>query len=192
MRKGSNGWIALHRKITESEIWLDEDEKFCKRSAWIDLLLMVNHEERTIILNGKPVVVKPGQKFVSIRWLSGRWKWSKDRVYGFLTLLEDLGMCTKEIVNGRTLLTVTNWAVYQRFDDDRDNRSGHSSGQQSGQQSGHRSGRKVGQSSGQGPDADQDNNNNVNNDIDNEKQNIPPNPPQGGIIQGPGGRIYED
>jgi hypothetical protein len=39
------GWIKLYRKLWDDEIWDDELEPHNKRSAWIDLLMMANHED---------------------------------------------------------------------------------------------------------------------------------------------------
>ena len=34
------GWIKLHRKIQECDLWSSEDEPFDRRSAWVDLLFL--------------------------------------------------------------------------------------------------------------------------------------------------------
>ena len=86
-RKKDKGWIKLHRKIRDNTIWQSR-EAFDRRSAWVDLLLMVNHEDRTIILkNGRAVVLHPGQTFTSYEHLKERWHWGgRTRVKRFLTL----------------------------------------------------------------------------------------------------------
>ena len=99
------GWIKLHRKITECSIW-DSDEPFDRRSAWMDLVMMVNHEDKKVLFNGKTVTVKAGQKITSVRKLSERWHWSKDRTQRFLTLLERAAMIIKESDHNKTLLTI--------------------------------------------------------------------------------------
>lgn len=106
------GWIKLYRQIRESSIW-DDDEPFDRRSAWIDLLMMVNHEDKRILFNGKMITVKAGQKITSVRKLSDRWKWSKDKTLRFLMLLESENMITKKSDYKRTLLTIVNYGKFQ-------------------------------------------------------------------------------
>jgi hypothetical protein len=106
------GWIKLHRKITDCELWIDE-EPFDRRSAWIDLLILANHEDKKVVFNGNAVVVKAGQRITSIRKLAERWRWGREKTTKFLNLLEALGMLTKESDNHRTLLTIVNYGVYQ-------------------------------------------------------------------------------
>lgn len=114
------GWIKLHRKITECSIW-DSDEPFDRRSAWMDLVMMVNHEDKKVLFNGKTVTVKAGQKITSVRKLSERWHWSKDRTQRFLTLLERDTMIIKESDHNKTLLTIVNYGKYQgQCDSDKD------------------------------------------------------------------------
>ena len=108
----ARGWIRIYRKIQECVLW-DDFEAFDRRSAWIDLLLLANHEDKKIVFDGKPMTVKAGQRITSIRLLSERWHWSKDRVRRFLDLLEAEGMISKESDNRRTLLTIEKYSIYQ-------------------------------------------------------------------------------
>ena len=107
----SKGWICLHRKIQECSIW-DNDEKFDCRSAWIDLLLLANHEDKKTLFDGKPIVVKRGQRITSVRQLAERWHWSNDRTLKYLRLLESENMIKKESDKRRTLLTIVNYGIY--------------------------------------------------------------------------------
>lgn len=106
------GWILLHRKIQDSDIWT-MDGAFDMRSAWIDLLLMVNHEDKSTVFDMKPVIIKRGQCVTSVRKLSVRWGWGKDKTLHYLRLLESLGMIKKQSDSRRTLLTIENYDVYQ-------------------------------------------------------------------------------
>lgn len=106
------GWIYLHRKLLDCVLWND-DEPFDRRSAWIDLLLLVNHSDKTIIFDGHKTVITRGQYLTSVRKLSERWHWSKDRTLRYLRLLEELGMIHRDSTNKRTLVTVANYDVYQ-------------------------------------------------------------------------------
>lgn len=112
-KKKDRGWIKLHRKIQDNPVWLSP-EPFDRRSAWIDLLLMANHEERVIILhNGKEQIVKAGQMFTSLDHLASRWHWSRNRVRRYLALISAQGMCTQSGTPSGTLLTVVKWGFFQ-------------------------------------------------------------------------------
>lgn len=107
-----NGWIKLYRQIQDCWIW-GEKEPFDKRSAWIDLLLLANHKDKKIAFNGEIITVKRGQYLTSVRKLSERWKWSVNKVYRFMKLLESDGMLKKESDRDRTLLTIENYSNFQ-------------------------------------------------------------------------------
>lgn len=107
------GWIKLYRQIQESDLWDSEEEPFDRRSAWIDLLMLVNHEDKKTLFNGKMITVKMGQRITSIRKLAERWHWGKDRVRRFLDLLEAEEMLIRDSDNNRTLLTLVNYSKYQ-------------------------------------------------------------------------------
>lgn len=106
------GWIKLHRRVQDCAIWTD-NEPFDRRSAWIDLLLSCNHNDKEILFDGKKTIVSRGQLLTSVRQLSERWNWSKDRTLRYLRLLEDMGMVTKQSNARRTLLTIIKYEVYQ-------------------------------------------------------------------------------
>ncbi len=111
------GWIKIHRKLLECDIW-DYDEPYTRRDAWIELLLLANHSDKDIIFDGHKTVVKRGQYLTSVRKLATRWQWGKDKTLSFLRLLEECGMIIKESDSRRTLLTIVNYEVYQAKDDD--------------------------------------------------------------------------
>ena len=106
------GWVRLHRKIRECSIW-DNETPFDMRSAWMDLVMMANYENKNIIFDYKPITLKAGQRITSVRKLSERWHWSKDKTQRYLELLVAEGMITKESNNRRTLLTIINYGKYQ-------------------------------------------------------------------------------
>jgi DnaD/phage-associated family protein len=109
------GWISLHRSIENH--WLyEEDRKFSKFEAWIDLLLMVNHKDNKTIMDGKLVTVKRGQRITSLRKLGDRWKWSLTKVDSFLRLLEQDKMIVVKKDTKKTLVTIVNYDVYQNID----------------------------------------------------------------------------
>lgn len=112
-KKKDRGWIKLYRQITGTYIW-EANEPFDRRSAWIDLLLMANHEERSFLLrNGQNQIVKEGQLFTSQEHLAQRWHWSRGRVNRYLSLLSEQGMCTVSGTQSGTLLTLVKYGDFQ-------------------------------------------------------------------------------
>ncbi len=110
------GWIKLYRSITDCDFW-NTKEPYDRRSAWVDILLTVNHEEKKIIFNNEVVTVERGQMVTSVRKLSEKWKWSRDRVATFLRTLERTQMLTVNSNRYRTLLTVVNYDKFQSVPD---------------------------------------------------------------------------
>ena len=111
-KKKDNGWIKIHRSITNNPLWLSE--KFSRAQAWVDLLLMVNHTDRKLVFeDGTELIVRPGQHFTSIGHLAERWKWSQNRVIRFLSYLENHQMIHRVGTRRGTLVTVEKWAFYQ-------------------------------------------------------------------------------
>lgn len=106
------GWISLHRKIEENWIWKSR-EPFDRRSAWISLLLKVNHKDSKIMMNGKLLEVKKGSFITSELKLANEWKWGRKKVRIFLQSLEDDKMLSKKSTTKYTTITIENWAIYQ-------------------------------------------------------------------------------
>lgn len=146
MAKKDRGWIKLYRQITDSYIWSSSDP-FDRRSAWIDLLMMANHETRSIMLrNGNEQIVEAGQMFTSLDHLAKRWHWSRNRVRRYLELISTQGMCTVTGTPSGTLITIEKWRTYQqngtsRKDDRHSDR--HTGGQADGQTDGQTDGQRT-------------------------------------------------
>lgn len=115
----NNGWIKLHRKIIDNWIW-DDPEKL---RAWLDILLMVNHENKQIPFNGHIKTIHRGEKLTSLSKLAERWKWTRNRVSRFIDLLCEADMVTADRTANGTLLTVVNYSIYQnvRYTDEATN-----------------------------------------------------------------------
>lgn len=106
------GWISLHRKILNHELFL-EKRTFSKFEAWIDLLLMVNHEDKKVLLGNDLIPVKRGQRITSIRQLCDRWRWSNSKVTQFLKLLETEGMVVVKSDTKKTVISIVKYDFYQ-------------------------------------------------------------------------------
>lgn len=106
------GWIALYRQIRDSWIWKN-NEPFDKRSAWIDLLLTVNHKSKKIPFENDFIEIERGQTLTSIKQLAERWKWSRHKVSDFLDQLEQDTMIVQVRDNRKTLVSIVNYDKYQ-------------------------------------------------------------------------------
>ncbi len=107
----NRGWIKLHRKIQDNQLWTAEP--FSKGQAWVDLLLMANHEEKPVDIRGIWVTVKEGQIARGERTLAERWRWSRDKVRRFLSYLERAGQIRPQKNNVITIISICNWNRYQ-------------------------------------------------------------------------------
>ena len=108
----NKGYILLYRSIQDHWLWTS-NERFDDRSAWIDLLLMANHEEKKVPFYKGFVTVKRGQHMTSQVQLAARWHWSRERVKRFLKRLENDGMIITDTARGNTLVTLVNYDSLQ-------------------------------------------------------------------------------
>lgn len=106
------GWISLHRQLQEHWLWKSK-EPFDKRSAWIDLLLMVNHQKEKVEFDKGLIEVERGQRITSLEKLSKRWRWSRHKVSDYLNQLEQDGMLIQVRDNKKTLISIENYDKYQ-------------------------------------------------------------------------------
>ena len=109
------GWISIHRQIRDCDLLWD-DKPFSRGQAWIDLLLLANHEDKRIIFDGKVCEVKRGQRITSYRVLSREWGWSNTKVANFLDVLEQEQMIVKKSDTKKTLITIVNYDKFQNID----------------------------------------------------------------------------
>ena len=112
------GWIKLHRKITENLIW--EDKPFSKGQAWIDLILMANHNPAKLIYGNSIIELDRGQFHTSEPTLMRRWGWSKKKVRAYFLLLKKLEMATAQGNTKGTTVTIENYELYQSMGTEQD------------------------------------------------------------------------
>lgn len=111
------GWIKIYRSIRSNWLWENGNERYAK--WWIDILMMVNHEPRKVLVNGKLIEIGVGERLTSIRKLSAQWGASTHTISKFLDLLvEDDMLEVKKSRTGGTTLKVRHYSVYQTFSSD--------------------------------------------------------------------------
>lgn len=106
------GWIKLHRKISNNEIWTGE--VFTRGQAWVDLLLLANHKDGYFYLRDHKINVKRGQVGWSIVKLAARWRWSRNKVKKFLNDLEKEQQIEQQQSYSTSIIQVINYDLYNK------------------------------------------------------------------------------
>lgn len=109
--KMKKGWVKIHRKMMDSDLWISE--KFTRGQAWIDLILLANHKKGFIRARGVKIDVERGQVGHSVVALSKRWGWSRGKTTRFLNELESEQQIEQQKNNISSLITVSNYEEYQ-------------------------------------------------------------------------------
>jgi len=110
-RNVQEGWIKLWRKVFESSVFDSEDHTLFK--TFIYCLGRANHKENKIFMNGKEMILKPGQ------FITGRDEASKDLHFKGkmwdrkVDSLRKLQILTKQVTNRFTIISIINWDIYQ-------------------------------------------------------------------------------
>ncbi|WP_050740606.1 conserved phage C-terminal domain-containing protein [Acetobacterium bakii] len=107
------GWISLHRSIQDHWVW--DEKPFDKRSAWIDILLMANHQDNKFLLGNQLVEVSAGSFITSDLKLMDRWGWGRSKVRSFLEVLEKDEMIIKKSDTKKTTIGVVKYKEFQGF-----------------------------------------------------------------------------
>lgn len=131
----ARGWIKLYRSMQENPIW-QSSEPFDDRSAWIDMLLMANHEQTEVSTRSGVVTIEAGSFLTSILKLSERWRWSRHKVSDYLNKLQKGHQVEQKRDVSYTLIKIINWQFYQ----DNEPKTGHkqdTNGTPNGTQTGH-------------------------------------------------------
>lgn len=102
----NNGWIKLHRKMTEWE-WYQDHNTF---HVFLHLLLTANHEEK----KWQGVTVLPGQKITSYQHLAQGTGLSVRSVRTAINKLKSTGEVTCTGTNRYSLITILNWSEHQQ------------------------------------------------------------------------------
>ena len=112
------GWVKLHRKILEDELWIDCNPE--QKVIMMTLLMLANHDDKSWIWQGKKFSIKAGQLITSIesiRKISGK-NISSKNVRSSLAKFEKYGFLANESAKTGRLITIANWAKYQGNDDE--------------------------------------------------------------------------
>ena len=117
----AGGWIKLHRSLLHHRMWLKE--RFTPGQAWVDLLMLANHEDTKELQGNLWIPIQRGQILTSQAELASRWKWDRRTVNLFLRALESDNMMyirtSRQTETGYSMLTIRNYELYQGSGQDR-------------------------------------------------------------------------
>jgi hypothetical protein len=131
------GWVKLYRKIQKWELYFSEP--FTKTQAWIDMILLANHNLKSFNVRGNIVACERGQIAHSEETLAVRWKWSRGKVRRFLNWLETRQQIEQQKNYILSVVTIVNYSQYQTPESEADSTAddttdGTTDGQQTVQQ----------------------------------------------------------
>src|SRR5262245_54218381 len=107
----TKGWIRVHRQIWQNKYW--HCEPFSKGQAWIDLLLLANHDDGMFVVRGNQVRVPRGYVGCSEETLASRWRWSRGKVRRFLKALKTDRQIVQHTSPILSLVQLANYDQYQ-------------------------------------------------------------------------------
>jgi biotin operon repressor len=116
----SQGWISLHRKLQNNPLW--SSEPFTRGQAWVDLILLANHEEGYIYVRDHKIELKRGDVGWSQNRLSERWQWSRTKIRKFLNDLEKEQQIKQLKSKSYTVIRLINYNDYQSKEQQEDKR----------------------------------------------------------------------
>jgi len=109
----SQGWIKLHRKLLDSDMWKCLSLK--QKDIMITCLLLANHKSNQWEFDGKIYTVKPGEFITSYHNLANHCDKSVSisSVRTAMAKLEKWNFLTRTSTSKSTKITICNWKTYQ-------------------------------------------------------------------------------
>jgi hypothetical protein len=115
----SRGYVLIARGLLDHPRFKPRGP-FTAFEAWNWLIASAAYAPRDVtVISGRnrtTVRLEPGQLTYSIRYLANAWQWSDKRVQRFLSAIESDHSVTTQTTTGQTVVTLCNWAKYQRPD----------------------------------------------------------------------------
>lgn len=105
------GWVKIHRKFMDSAGYFSEP--FCRNMAWVDLLLLCNHDDNFFRVRGIKIDVKRGECGHSESTLAERWGWSRGKVRRFIIDLQKEGRIVQQKSSVINLISIIKYNEYQ-------------------------------------------------------------------------------
>ncbi|MGD6967136.1 hypothetical protein ACQCVP_11960 [Rossellomorea vietnamensis] len=115
----SAGWIKLHRKLLQSDIF--QNEKMLK--VFMYCLLKASHIPFKQRVGRQQVFVGPGQFVFGRKVASADTGMKESTLWEYMKILEEDGVINIKSNNKYSVITIVNWEVYQSQDENSDNKS---------------------------------------------------------------------
>ena len=112
------GWIKLHRELSDKPIWLESTPE--QKTILITLLMMANHEEKEWEWRGESYKAEPGQFVTSLPKIREKCGIgiSIQNIRTSLKRFEKYEFLTDESTSKNRLITIVNWGIYQKKDEE--------------------------------------------------------------------------
>lgn len=113
MRTQNKGYVSVYRTLMEH--WLWTDKPFTQGQAWIDMIMLANHDDVEFVYEGRLIHGKRGYVYRSIAELSERWGWGREKTAKFLETLhrEKMIILKKHKGSRTTNIYIRNYDMYQ-------------------------------------------------------------------------------
>lgn len=113
----NQGYIKLYRKFKD---WYGYRSN-SRKALWIELLLQATHKEISIVFNGKPITLLPGQLVAGRKKLAEDCKMSESWIEKLLSEFEKMEQIRQQKTNTSRLITIVAWEEYQSSNNGEDN-----------------------------------------------------------------------
>lgn len=105
-----SGFITLHREAIEHPLFAGDSARF---GAWVWMVARACWKPTAFDLHGAIVTLQRGQFVASRSQMAKAWGWSESAVERFLTRLKTEQMIERATGQGRSVITICNYAKYQ-------------------------------------------------------------------------------
>lgn len=122
------GFVAAYREVVDHPLFTGNSERL---GAWMWLVMKAAWKPTPYDISGKIVTIERGQVCVSRSQLSKAWGMSPSGVERFLTRLKTEQMIEQATGQGRSIITICNYAKYQDISDEAGQATGQATGQPS-------------------------------------------------------------
>jgi hypothetical protein len=107
----ASGFVCLYRSVKNHWLWKSSRVK-TKFEAWVDLILLANHDPYKEPVGHDLIELKKGQVLTSQEKLSKEWFWDRSAVRGFLKQLQQDRMISVKVTVKFTVITICNYSSY--------------------------------------------------------------------------------
>lgn len=104
------GWIKSHRAILDNPIVCKDADHY---AVWGYLLHNAAHTPTDAMFNGKRMTLKPGQLIAGRKRIAEFFKIKESKVQRILMLFENERQIERQTTNTNSLISITNWVLYQ-------------------------------------------------------------------------------